>query len=112
MKSAAPAVTREHDEDETSGDSSGPPGRLRAAVWFIAAAASFLQAWANRFLISPDGNNYLDIATAYLRHDWGTAINGWWSPMFSWILAGNTRIGTGDRPLGNDPEAGEMRFAK
>src|SRR5262249_29026211 len=69
-------------------DSAGLPRWLRPTVWCVAVASSFLQAWANRFFISPDGNNYLDIASNYLRHDWANAINGWWSPMFSWLLAG------------------------
>src|SRR5712664_928654 len=60
---------------------------LRALFWVITFAAGFLQAWAARFWISPDGNNYLDIATAYLRGDWKNAINAYWSPFFSWLLA-------------------------
>jgi hypothetical protein len=31
--------------------------------------------------------NYLDMADAYWRADWKTAINGVWSPGYSWILA-------------------------
>jgi hypothetical protein len=64
------------------------PTRLRIAAWCVAVTAGFLQVWVNRFYTTPDGNNYLDVASAYLRHDWFTAISGWWSPMLSWILAG------------------------
>jgi len=46
-----------------------------------------LQAWAERFSIEPDGVNYLDISYAYLRHDWHSAINAYWSPLYSWLLA-------------------------
>jgi hypothetical protein len=60
---------------------------LRAVFWFVTACAGFLQAWASRFWISPDGNNYLDIASAYLRGDWNHAVNAYWSPLFSWLLA-------------------------
>jgi 4-amino-4-deoxy-L-arabinose transferase-like glycosyltransferase len=60
---------------------------LRATFWFVTATAGFLQAWAARFWISPDGNNYLDVASAYLRGDWGHAVNAYWSPFFSWLLA-------------------------
>jgi len=34
-----------------------------------------------------DGLCYLEMARAYLRHDWHTAINGYWSPLYSWLLA-------------------------
>jgi 4-amino-4-deoxy-L-arabinose transferase-like glycosyltransferase len=61
--------------------------RLRAGFWFVTACAGFLQAWAARFWISPDGNNYLDVASAYLRGDWSHAVNAYWSPLFSWLLA-------------------------
>lgn len=36
--------------------------------------------------MNADGINYLDMGDAYLRGDWGTAINGVWSPLYSWIL--------------------------
>ncbi len=53
----------------------------------LAGGAGLLQAWAERFSIEPDGVNYLDISYAYLRHDWHNAINAYWSPMYSWLLA-------------------------
>jgi hypothetical protein len=33
-----------------------------------------------------DGISYLDMADAYIRADWGMALNGLWSPLYSWIL--------------------------
>ncbi len=60
---------------------------LRAAFWAIAILAGFLQTWAARFWLSPDATNYLDIASTYLRADWKHAVNGYWSPFFSWLLA-------------------------
>jgi hypothetical protein len=60
---------------------------LKTVLWFAAALAGLLQAWAERFNIEPDGVNYLDIAYAYLRHDWLNAINAYWSPLYSWVLA-------------------------
>ena len=44
-------------------------------------------AYSLRFIMTPDGIGYLDVASAYLRHDWTTAVNGWWSPVYCWILA-------------------------
>jgi hypothetical protein len=61
--------------------------KLKIVLWCAAALAGLLQAWAERFYIEPDGVNYLDIAYAYLRHDWHNAINAYWSPLYSWLLA-------------------------
>ena len=61
---------------------------MRISIWFFAIVAGFLQAWGGRFYIDPDGVNYLDIADAYVRHDWASAINDYWSPLYSWLLAG------------------------
>ncbi len=60
---------------------------LRAAFWAIAILAGFLQVWAARFAVTPDGTCYLDIASAYLRGDWHNALNSYWSPFLSWLLA-------------------------
>jgi hypothetical protein len=59
---------------------------LRLMMWSTTALACFLHAWAERFWLSPDGINYLDIANAYLRGDWKSAVNSYWSPFFSWLL--------------------------
>jgi len=59
---------------------------IQIAVRFVALALGFAQAWAYRFYIEPDGVNYLDIAEAYGRRDWANAINGYWSPLYSWLL--------------------------
>lgn len=61
---------------------------LRASVWGVTAAVGLLDSWADRFFISPDGLNYLDIASAYLRGDWNNVVNAYWSPLYSWLLAG------------------------
>ncbi len=60
--------------------------RPRIIVWTVAVVSSFLQAWANRFAIDPDGVNYLDIAHAYFRGDWKIALNSYWSPLYSWVV--------------------------
>ena len=57
---------------------------LVLTVIFLAA----LQAWANcTNLSSEDSVSYLDIADAYLRQEWNVAINSYWSPLYSWLLA-------------------------
>ena len=63
------------------------PHILRGGCWTITLVAGFLQTWAARFSMTPDGTCYLDIASAYLRGDWHNALNSYWSPLFSWLLA-------------------------
>jgi len=63
------------------------PHILRGVCWTIALVAGFLQTWAARFSVTPDANSYLDIASAYLRGDWHNALNSYWRPLFSWLLA-------------------------
>lgn len=66
---------------------------LRAAFWFLAILLGAIQAWASRFYIfSEDGISYLDIADAYFRGDWKAAINGNWSPLYSWIIGAFTSV--------------------
>lgn len=50
---------------------------IRAAFWTATAIAGFVQAWSVRFTINPDGNSYLDIASAYLRGDYANAVNAY-----------------------------------
>lgn len=39
------------------------------------------------FRINGDGVSYIDIAEAYARGDWRVAVNAYWSPLYSWVLA-------------------------
>ena len=36
--------------------------------------------------MSEDGISYLDMGDAYLRGDWGMAVNAVWSPLYAWVL--------------------------
>jgi len=65
---------------------------IRVFFWITTAVVGFVQAWSVRFVINPDGNSYLDIASAYLRGDYANAVNAYWSPMFSWLIALVLRI--------------------
>ena len=49
----------------------------------LAAALGALDAWTARSVLNPMGVSYLDMGDAYFRGDWGTAINGFWSPLYS-----------------------------
>jgi hypothetical protein len=54
--------------------------------WILALAMGGLRTWATRYQIDPDTISYLDMADAYLRGDWPMAFNGWWNPLYTWLL--------------------------
>lgn len=77
-------------ETETSMTEGGeyPLRRLRVIFWIMAVVLGFVHVWADRHLLQlSDGMPYLDVADAYLRADWHTAINSYWSPLYSWLIA-------------------------
>lgn len=66
--------------------------RIEKLCWLVAVALGFLQAWGRRHYsgdgvdyMGADGISYLDIGDAYWRGDWPAAINGMWSPCYSWL---------------------------
>lgn len=61
---------------------------LKIIFWLIAILLGALQAWVYRYdLASDDIIAYLDIGDAYLKGNWQEAINGYWSPLYPWLLA-------------------------
>ncbi len=66
------------------------PGACRRVRWLfrcLAVSLAIAQTYVARNTIGPDGRSYLDLARAYLRHDWAMAINAYWSPLYAWFLA-------------------------
>lgn len=62
--------------------------RLEIAFWLLAIILGFFHLWADHhYLQNADAMSYLDIAEAYLRRDWHTAVNAYWSPLYSWFIA-------------------------
>ena len=62
--------------------------RLEIAFWLLAIVLGFAHVWADHhYLMNADAMSYLDIAEAYLRKDWHTAVNSYWSPLYSWLIA-------------------------
>jgi hypothetical protein len=60
---------------------------LTPTFWLLAILLGGIQAWADRFAMNADGISYIEIGEAYLRGDWNAAINAYWSPLYSWLLA-------------------------
>ena len=61
--------------------------RVITSLWAIAVVLGLSQAWSWRYYIEPDGVSYIEIAHAYLRRDFAHAVNAYWSPLYSWLLA-------------------------
>jgi hypothetical protein len=62
------------------------PRLVIALFWLVALTLGALDAWTSRHHMNSDGISYLDMGDAYLRGDWEMAINGYWSPLYSWLL--------------------------
>ena len=70
--------------------SRAPPFDDRSLVRWARAGAIALgvcRAIASRNASNPAGIAYLDIADAYRRGDLANAVNAYWSPLYSWLLA-------------------------
>lgn len=61
--------------------------RLKVLFRILAIVLGAAQTIVARNSIGPDGRSYLEIARAYLRHDWTMAVNAYWSPLYSWLSA-------------------------
>jgi hypothetical protein len=59
---------------------------FRRCAWAILSLLAAAQAYSARHQMNVDGVAYLDVADTYRRGDWQWAINGHWSPMYSWLL--------------------------
>jgi hypothetical protein len=64
------------------------PKGIRIAFWTIAVLSGGAQTWYTRHRILTDSISYLEIAQHYANGDWPTALNAYWSPLYSWVIAG------------------------
>lgn len=61
--------------------------RLKVFFRVLAIALGSAETIAARNSTGPDSRSYLEVARAYLRHDWAMAVNAYWSPLYSWLSA-------------------------
>lgn len=47
------------------------------------------------YSINPDGISYINIAYKYYVGQWGMAVNGYWSPLLSWLMVPFLALGLG-----------------
>jgi len=62
------------------------------SMLFLVVIVGAVHAWAARHSMNPDGIAYLEMGEAYLRGDWGRALNAYWSPVYAVILASVNRV--------------------
>jgi hypothetical protein len=62
------------------------PNLLERLLILATLALGSVHAWMGRYAMNPDGISYLDVGDSFFRHDWGNAVNAWWSPLYPWIL--------------------------
>jgi hypothetical protein len=55
-------------------------------IIFVVLVLGLVQAWVGRYSMQPDGMSYLDVGASFFRLDWANAVNGWWSPLYPWIV--------------------------
>jgi len=60
---------------------------VQIGFWALLAISGLVQTWYLRHRIFSDGIAYLDIAAYYVRGNWHAALNSYWSPLYSWVLA-------------------------
>jgi hypothetical protein len=61
--------------------------RTEKIWWSISLALGLLSLWFVKYVIYSDGISYLEIASQYRSGNWGDAVNSYWSPLYSWVLA-------------------------
>ncbi len=66
--------------------------KWRLLLWCGGIVAALLQTWAFRHDTSPDGISYLDIANECARGNWHSLINGYWSPLYPFLLSLGFRL--------------------
>lgn len=66
--------------------------RVRVSAWATILALAAAQAFSARHAMNADGIAYIEVGEAYLAGDWESALNGYWSPLYSWLLAGALRV--------------------
>lgn len=76
-----------------AGSDAAAKARIRTLVtWSIVGLFGGIQAIAGRFYVNPDGVSYINLSDAYARGDWSAAVNGYWSPLYPWLIGQVRRL--------------------
>ena len=63
------------------------PTFLRNSFWACVLGFGLAEFWMGRNAMNTDGISYLDVASAFMRHDWSNAVNAYWSPLYPFLLS-------------------------
>jgi hypothetical protein len=63
-----------------------PEAALRFWALAIIVGTGLIRAWVGRYSMDPDGICYLDLGDAFFHRKWFDAVNGYWSPLYAWLL--------------------------
>lgn len=76
---------------------------LEAVLICISVILGVVHFWMGRYAMNVDGMSYMDVGDAFIHHNWAVAINGWWSPLYPWLVGSVLGIArpslTGEIPL-------------
>lgn len=61
-------------------------GRPERVLLVVSLMLGLLHFWMGRNAMNVDGMSYLDVGDAFFHHNWAVAINGWWSPLYPWVV--------------------------
>jgi hypothetical protein len=64
----------------------GSDSKLRLAAFAVVVMAGLIRVWVGRYSMNPDGICYLDLGDAFFRRKWFDVVNGYWSPLYAWLL--------------------------
>jgi len=68
---------------------SRPP---RFPFWCAAIVVGLIQVWAHRYNVNPDSISYIEIAQSAKEACWKSYVNGYWSPLYPFLLTNVFRI--------------------
>ncbi len=63
------------------------PSAVVLIVALLVLLSAAVQAWATRYEMNEDGTSYVEVAAMYLHGPWTAAINPYWNPLYTWLLA-------------------------
>jgi hypothetical protein len=77
--------------ESAPGDSSSYLSQVRFSSFRFAALAlvvvlGLIRAWVGRYSMNPDGMCYLDLGDVFFHGRWADAVNGYWSPLYAWLV--------------------------
>jgi hypothetical protein len=64
---------------------------IRGLAWVLVVALAGFQAYAQRYVVGPDGVAYLDLSDAVVAGHWAGLVNLYWSPLYP-LLIGVARL--------------------